>query len=136
LASGDLSQFPATDRKALQQEGNFRDLPTTKALPRAILDLCIGEGGKIAGPGQPWNATDAIIDPSLPGRRLVWAVTDGNYYIVHYESGGIAHLFHFVVATFPKGASKPKLVWQADGLKCDDFTAFRRGIESGKLQFR
>jgi hypothetical protein len=34
------------------------------------MTLC---GAKLADPGQKWNATDAIIDPTLPGKRLIWA---------------------------------------------------------------
>ena len=43
------------------------------------------------GPGQNWNATDAITDPTLPWKRLVWAAVGSDYYVVHYERGGIDH---------------------------------------------
>jgi len=99
----DVTKLPAEDRKALSEASRFHELHSTSDLPPAILALCDGGGdGKLAEPGQNWNATDAITDPTLPGKRLIWAAVGGEYYVVHYERSGIAHTFHLLVAKLTK----------------------------------
>jgi hypothetical protein len=80
LCYGDVTKLPAENRKALQDSSRFREVHATSDLPSAILALCDGgSDGKLAEPGQKWNATDVITDPSLPGKRLVWAAIGGEY---------------------------------------------------------
>ena len=109
LCWGDVTKLSTQDRKALESASRFHEIHSTSDLPRAVLALCDGGGdGKLAEPGQKWNATDAIIDPTLPGKRLIWAAVGGDYYVVHYERGGIAHTFHVLVATLANNDAKPK----------------------------
>jgi len=86
--------------------------------------------------GQKWNATDAILDPTLPSKRLIWAEVDGEYYVVHYERGGIAHTFHMLVAKLANGEAKPKVVWSAIGGPFKDYAAFLDALRNGKLDDR
>jgi len=65
-----VTKLPADDRKILQDSSRFHEIHSTGDLPPAILALC---GDKFAEPGQNWNATDAITDPTLPAKRLIWA---------------------------------------------------------------
>jgi len=58
-------------------------------------------------PGQKWNATDAIIDPTLPGKRLIWAA-GGDFYVVHYQRSGIAHTFNFWLPNSRRMTRNPK----------------------------
>ena len=109
LCSADVTRLAADDRKVLGDASRFHEVHSTSDLPSAIVALCAGDGGKIAEPDQKWNATDAIIDPSLPGKRLIWATAGGDYYVVHYERGGIAHTFHVLIAKLVK----PKVIWSA-----------------------
>jgi hypothetical protein len=92
--------------------------------------------GKLADPGQNWNRTDAITDPTLPWKRLIWAAIDGDYYVVHYERGGIDHSFHILVAKFAKNDAKPKVVWHAVGRQLKDYAAFLDALRNGKLDDR
>src|SRR5437763_15220647 len=124
------------DRKILENVSRFHEVHTTSDLPPAIIALCAGDSGKLADPGQKWNATDAITDPTLPGKRLIWAAIGGDYYVVHYERGGIAHTFHVLVATRTKGETKPKVVWSAMGGPFDKYAAFVDALRSGKLDDR
>jgi hypothetical protein len=134
LCYGDVTKLAAKDREALQDASRFREIHFTSDLPPAILELCDGGGdGKLAEPGQNWNATDAIIDPTLPGKRLIWAAGGGDYYVVHYERGGIAHTFHVLVAKLAKADAKPKTLWRAMGGPFKDYAAFLNGVRSGKL---
>jgi hypothetical protein len=129
--------LPADDRKVLLDVSRFHEVRSTRDLPPAVLALCdSGSDGKLAEPGQNWNATDSIIDPTLPGKRLIWAAVGGDFYVVHYERGGIAHTYHVLVAKFAKNDAKPKVIWRAVGGPFKDYGAFLSGLRNGKLDDR
>ena len=88
------------------------------------------------GSGQNWNATDAVTDPTLPWKRLIWAAAGSDYYVVHYERGGIDHSFHILVAKLAKNDAKPKVVWHANGHQLKDYTAFLDALRTEKLDDR
>jgi hypothetical protein len=137
LCYGDVTKLPAEDRKALLDIARFHEVRATSDLPSTILALCDGGGdGKLAAPGQKWNATDVITDPTLPGKRLIWAAIGGEYYVVHYERGGIAHTFHILVAKLTKDGAKPKALWRAVGGPFKNYAAFLDALRSGKLDDR
>jgi hypothetical protein len=134
LSCADVTKLPAEDREALLDASRFHEVRATINLPSAILALCDGGGDdKLAEPGQKWNATCVITDPSLPGKRLIWAAVGGDYYVVHYERGGIAHSFHILVAKLTKNDAQPKVVWRAVGAPLKDYAAFLDALRSGKL---
>lgn len=126
----------AEDRRKLQDASQFHEVYSTEDLPPPIVALCTNGVGKLAEPGQKWNATDAITDPTLPGKRLIWAAVGGEYYVVHYERGGIAHTFHILVAKLTKNDAKPKVVWRAVGGQFKAYAAFLDALRSGKLDDR
>jgi len=136
LCCADVTKLAAEDRKALQNALRFREVHSTSDLPPVIVALCAGNNGKMADPGQKWNATDAIIDPSLPGKRLIWGAVGDDYYVVHYERGGIAHTYHVLVAKLSNGEAKPKVIWGAVGGPFKDYAAFVAALRSGKLDDR
>jgi hypothetical protein len=137
LCYADVTKLPVEDRKVLQDSARFHEVHSTNALPSAILALCDDGGdGKLAEPGQKWNATCVITDPSLPGKRLIWAAVGGEHYVVHYERGGIAHSFHILVGKLTKSDAKPTLVWRAVGGPFKDYAAFLDVLRSGKLNDR
>ena len=84
-STGGLS---AEDRKVLENVSRFHEAHSKDDLPGPIIALCAGDKKKLAEPDGKWNATDSIINPSLPGKRLIWAAIGGDYYVVHYERGG------------------------------------------------
>ena len=133
LCCGDVTKLAAADRKVLQDSSRFHEVHSTSDLPPAILTLC---GDKLAERGQNWNATDAISDPSLPAKLLIWAGISGDYYVVHYERGGIAHTYHVLVAKLAKDETKPKIIWQAVGGPFKDYSAFLDALRTGKLDDR
>jgi hypothetical protein len=137
LCCADVTKLPAEDRTALLDASRFNEVRATSNLPLAILALCDGGGdGKLAEPGQNWNATCVITDPTLPGKRLIWAAAGDKYYVVHYERGGIAHTFHVLVATLTRGDAKPKVVWRGVGGPLKDYAAFLDALRTGKLDDR
>jgi hypothetical protein len=135
LCYADVTKLAAEDRKVLQDSSRFHEVHSASDLPPAIVQLC-AEEGHIADPGQKWNATDVIMDPTLPGKRLIWAAIGGEYYVVHYERGGIAHTFHILVARMRKGDAKPKVIWQAVGGPFKDYATFLDALRTGKLDDR
>src|SRR5438067_10643857 len=111
----DVTKLAAQDRRALQASSRFHEVHAASDLPSSIVAVCAGDKNKLAEPGQTWNATDAIIDPTLPGKRLIWAAISGDYYVVHYERGGIAHTYHILVANLANNDAKPKVASSAIG---------------------
>jgi hypothetical protein len=136
LCYADITKLSSEDRKALQDSPRFHEVHSGRDLPPAVVALCVDDNGKLADPGQNWNATDAVTDPTLPWKRLIWAAVGGDYYVVHYERGGIAHSFHVLVAKLTKADGKPKIIWQAVGRQLKDYSAFLDALRNGKLDDR
>ena len=129
----DVRKLSAEDRKLLQDSSRFHEVHSTSDLPPAIVGLCTGGNAGLADPGQRWNPTDVVIDPTLPGKHLIWAAVGGEYYVVHYERGRIAHTYHILVATLAKEDAKPKAVWRAVGGPLKDYAAFLEALRNGNL---
>ncbi len=129
----EVTKLPKEHRKVLEDSSRFREVLATTNLPPAIVALCSDDSGRLAEPGQKWEATDAITDASLPRKRLIWAAVSGEYYVVHYERSGRGHSFHVLVATLAKGETKPKIVWRGVGGQLKDYAAFLGALRSGKL---
>jgi hypothetical protein len=132
----EITKLPAEDRKILENSSRFHEVHSTMDLPPAILALCVDDKGSLADPGQNWNATDAITDPTLPWKRLVWAAVRSDYYVVHHERGGIDRSFHILVAKLTKNDGKPTVVWRAVGHQLKDYAAFVSALRTGKLDDR
>jgi hypothetical protein len=136
LSCADVTTLPAEVRKALQDSSRFHEVHSTKDLPPAVVALCVDDKGRLADPGQNWNATDAITDPTLPWKRLIWAAVGSDYYVVHYERGGIDHSFHILVAKLPRDEAKPKVIWSGVGGQFKNYATFLDALRSGKLDDR
>jgi len=128
--------LPADDRKVLLDSSRFHEVHSTSDLPPAIVALCADDKGRLADPGQNWNTTDVVADATLPWKRLIWAAVGGEYYVVHYERGGIDHSFHILIAKVANGHDKPTLIWHAVGQPLKDYTAFLEGLSAGELDDR
>ena len=136
LCYADVTKLASEDHKILQDSSRFHEVHSIRDLPPAVVALCADDKRKLADPGQNWNATDAVTDPTLPWKRLIWAAVGGEYYVVHYERGGIDHSFHILVGKLPKGDAKPKVVWHAVGHPLKDYAAFVDALRNGKLDDR
>ena len=136
ICYAEITKLPAEGRKILENSSPFQEVHSTRDLPPAIVALCFDDKGRLADPGQNWNATDAITDPTLPWKRLVWAAVRSDYYVAHYERGGIDHSFHILVAKLAKNDGKPTVVWRAVGHQLKDYAAFVSALRTGKLDDR
>jgi hypothetical protein len=45
---------------------------------------------QMADAGMSFSSGDAVIDPTLPSRRLILAAVGAKYVVVHFERGGVA----------------------------------------------
>ena len=63
----------------------------------------------IAEPDAKFRATDIVLEPNLPTRRLVLAACSIEHCVVYYERGGIAHSWH--VALFHWTPSATRFEW-------------------------
>jgi hypothetical protein len=131
----DVATLSAEDRRVLQVGSRFHEVHSIEDLPWPILALCFRDG-QLSEPGETWNPTDAIIDPTLPSKRLMWAAIGGDYYVMHYECGGIIHTYHLSVAKLAKTDRKPKLIWRSVGGPLKNYAAFLDALRTGKLDER
>lgn len=84
--------------------GDYETVSDVNLLPDVVRDSYgIGSHKPLSGmanPGQSFNATDLILNNKLPRKRLVFAAVRrvDNFWIVHFEYGGIAHGYevHFL----------------------------------------
>jgi hypothetical protein len=136
LCCADVKKLSPENRKVLQDPSRFHQVHSTGDLPPAVVALCTSGVGKLAEPGEKWNATDAISDATLPAKRLIWGAVGADYYVIHYERGGFAHTFHILAAKLAKDDAKPQVIWCAIGGPFTDYAAFLAGLRTGKLEDR
>jgi hypothetical protein len=89
--------LPEPLRVRVKDEG-FAIVTSIRGLPLGVrneLQTLFGSQTlDIAEPGAEFQATDVIVKPQLPSRRLVAAGCSTHYCLVYYERGGIAHTWH------------------------------------------
>lgn len=136
LCYADVTMLSERAREVLQDSARFHEFHTTTNLPPEVVALCADENGRFAEPGQDWEATDFITEPTLPRKRLIWAAVADEYYVVHYERGGRAHSHHVLVATFTNGDTKSKVVWRGVGDQLNDYATFLDALRNGRLDDR
>jgi len=86
------------------ENDRFQIVTSIRGLPLGVrdeLERMFRNGLDIAEPGAPFQASDVVVDPNLPSRRLVAAGCSQDHCLVYYERGGIAHrwlvaLFHWM----------------------------------------
>ena len=95
---------PSESSQSARQEfldGSFRLVKEVETLPGPVRNALAQQGDPrsvMANPGNPFEATDVISNPSLPPKRLIFAGVSENRWFVHYEQGGRAH--SYVLALF------------------------------------
>jgi hypothetical protein len=124
----EVSTLSSEDRRALRDVSRFHEINATTNLPPSILAICAGGKNGLAEPGAPWNGTD-VIYKNLPFRRLIWAVSDGNYFVVHYEQGGFAPTAYVLIATLKEHDPKPCITSHAWTSWFKDYAAFLAVLE-------
>jgi hypothetical protein len=133
----DLHPIPETLRAHLRGE-TFTPLSSVAALPDAVkhelADLFGTKGLQLADPGAPFQATDVVLDPKLPWRRLVSAGCAADHCIVHYERGGFAHAYQVVVLA--RQGDRARFVWGGAAGLLGNVHAVRDAVAAGKVPGR
>jgi hypothetical protein len=78
------------------------------SIKKAFTAATHGAEFAMADPTDEYQATDVIVQPDLPIRRLLFVGHCGNRWIVHYERGGFAHSYDAMIFT---DALSPGFVW-------------------------
>ena len=99
-------------------DGQFNEVTKTDDMPAAVKQafakLTSESSFALANPGQKYQATDFVVDRSLPRRRLVFAGVRSAEWFIHYEEGGIGH--SYCVLVFKVDSQNPmQFVWGGVG---------------------
>lgn len=102
--------LPETLRAHLKAE-RFAIVTSVRGLPLGVRDalqkLFGGRSLEIAEPGAEFQATDVIVKPGLPIRRLARAGCSPDHHcLVYYERGGIAHTWQVVLFHWTPSATR------------------------------
>jgi hypothetical protein len=118
LGEGPRIEYPSGEMSQSAKEqflqGNFLIIKDVRALPAPVLRAFTEQGGSrltMANPGKDFQATDFILDDTLPSKRLIFAGVSGDRCFVHFEQGGRGH--SYVLALFnvtSKDEMKP--IWR------------------------
>jgi hypothetical protein len=98
------------------------------ALPKAVLDHMKG----VADAGEPFNATDNIVDPRIPRNSLIVAAVSEHYCALTYWEGGIVLTFNTTVFELSDGSARP--VWHSLGQGGLYFEDLKEMVESGRMR--
>ena len=102
----DAAAMPGALRAHVQDE-QFGIVTSIRGLPLGVRDGLQTLFGSaqldIAEPGAQFQATDVVVNPKLPTRRLVAAGCSYDHCLVYYERGGIAHTWHVALVSLDAG---------------------------------
>jgi hypothetical protein len=127
--------IPEALRAHLRSE-RFAPVTTVAALPAGLRDALNGlfntKTLDVADPGAPFQATDVMVTPRLPPRRLTAAGCSADHCLVYYERGGFAHVHYAVVFKVSANATRFEFGGlAAGGLR--DLDAVKDALVSGKV---
>jgi hypothetical protein len=102
--------LPEALRAHLKDE-RFQIVTSIRGLPLGVRDglqtLFGSQELDIAEPGAEFQATDVIVNPKLPIRRLVAAGCSTDFHcLVYYERGGIAHTWQVALFQWTPAATR------------------------------
>ena len=140
VVTGNQAAAPAALSAALQDQvknGRFGIVTSVRGLPLGVREGLQTLWGSrtldIAEPGAEYQATDVIIKPGLPIRRMVAAGCTIEYCLLYYERGGIAHTWHVVLYHWTPAATRFEWGGAAPGgLKTIDDV--RKAVLSGGIK--
>jgi hypothetical protein len=90
---------------------------------------------RMADPEQDFQATDVIMDRTLPSRRLRFSATSEQFGVLHYEKGGFAR--RRLVLVFARRDGAADLVWGGTlSREVPDLAALKDAVRKGELRTR
>ena len=90
--------------------GAFRPVMSIQELDGAVSEALARRIGPMAAAGEPYQATDVVLD-DLPWRRFVVAGVSAqspDIWLVCYEHGGIGHHHHLILFELENGVASVK----------------------------
>ena len=110
---------PSAALRAHLKDERFGIVTSIRGLPlgvrEALQELFGGSSLDIAEPGAEFQATDVVVNPRLPSRRLVAAACSTDHCLVYYERGGIAHRWYVTLYHWTPAATRFELGGVARG---------------------
>jgi hypothetical protein len=96
-----IAELPKMSAKFRHQftAREFTCLATVQSFPGELRSALFAflKTSRFASPGEKFNATDVIVNQSLPGRRLIIAGISDKYAFVCYEHGGYGKHDHIIL---------------------------------------
>ena len=135
----EVTKLSSELKEILIDSSRFHEINTVKNLPTEVVSLIVGQGNKLADRGQKWEPSDAIqVDKygrHLPTERFIWAVTDEEYYIVHYERNAALapRPPALVIIHFVKGEAK--ILWGGTSYYVKSFKDFLSALDDPNIIF-
>lgn len=91
-------------------EDRFDEVTSVRGLPLGVREelptLFRSNFLDLAEPRASFRATDVVVDPRLPARRLVMAACSIDHCLIYYERGGIAHTWHVALFHWTPAATR------------------------------
>lgn len=137
VSAQSVSPTVAAPQRAHVRDERFQVVTSVRGLPLGVreeLQRMFGTTAMaIAEPGERFQTTDVITDPTLPIRRLNVAGCSQDHCLVYYERGGIAHTWHAVLFHWtPEGTRVEAGGTAPAGLRTVE--ALRDAVLSGALK--
>jgi hypothetical protein len=135
----EVNNLPRQTREHLfAGASNVQMLYSMKDLPPSVVEACARitpeHEFRLANPREKFQATDVIMDPNLPRRRLIWAAKIPGYYLLHYELGGIGLSRHVILVAYTDNKNEAPVTWAAAFfVRLKDYQEFLAALAAGKL---
>ena len=127
----DVSHMPSHLRAILVDAARFHNIDKVDEIPTSVVELVGDTNGNLANPEEEWQATDVVVEPAVPAKRLLWAASDGTHVVVHYERGGRGHTYHVVVAEIVSNMAT--VSWRAVGGPLASYIDFLDALPGSRL---
>jgi len=101
--------LPNNYRLALLQADRFQEVERVRELPCAVAAACFGSA-KVADPKGNWSVGCTPTTPDEPFTHMAWAATDGSFWVVAWERGGIYYDVDVALFRLDSGG-RTELIW-------------------------
>lgn len=115
------------DGTSLPEQISLMPVASVGSLPKSVRSRI----PEMSNPGGSFDATDVVILPGTPARRLVFGGISDRYCLVHYEYGGIAH--GYTTALFALSGNQSIPLWVHSGGRYESLDQFAKEADRHKL---
>ena len=129
------------DKAALESTESPDLILQVSKIPKEVLTAC-GKASNdpqflMSNPGDDFKTTTNIKNSWSAKRRLVWATTFSNTFILHYESGGNVNIFHVGIFKLNPEKKEATIIWVATAnRKLPSYKEFLWALKDKRLDDR